>query len=99
MSLRLNISSTAEAELIGIWDYTAAEHGNRAADEYLTDLDTTMHRLLEYPLLGEDCSNIRQGYRRVKARAHTIYYVPHEDGIEIMRVMSPRQDVRRRILE
>lgn len=99
MSLHLNISSTAEAELIGIWDYTAAEHGFGAADDYLTDLDTVMHRLLQYPLLGEDCSDIRQGYRRIKARAHTIYYLPHADGIEIMRVMSPKQDVQRRILE
>ncbi len=99
MSLRLNISSTAEAELIGIWDHTAAEHGFGAADDYLADLDTVLQRLLDYPLLGEDCSDIRQGYRRIKARAHTIYYVPHEEGIEIMRIMNPRQDVRRRIWE
>ncbi len=65
MIRRLKIALPAKAEIIGIWDYTAAKHGPAAADAYVTDLDTVMLRLLDYPLLGEDCSDIRQGYRRI----------------------------------
>lgn len=83
--------------MIGIWNYTAAEHGADAADGYITDLDAVVQRLLDYPLLGEDCSNIRKGYRRIHAREHVIYYVPHDGGVEVMRVMHPRQNVRRRL--
>jgi toxin ParE1/3/4 len=99
LSRQLNISLTAEAEIAGIWEYTAIEHGFDAADDYAADLDTVMRRLLTYPYLGEDCSVIRQGYRRIRAREHVIYYRPFETSIEIMRVMHPRQDVRRRIWE
>ena len=92
MTRRLNIAPAARAEIISIWDYTAALHGTGAADAYVTDLDTVMLRLLDYPLLGEDCASIRHGYRRIRARDHVIYYVPHDNGIEVMRIMHPRQD-------
>ena len=78
--------------MIGIWDYTADRHGVAAADAYVSDLDTVMLRLLDYPMLGEDCTAIRQGYRRIRAGDHVIYYVPHDLGIDVMRVMHPRQD-------
>jgi len=97
LTRQLSISPTAEAEIAAIWDYTAVEHGLDAADDYVADLDTVMRRLLTYPHLGEDSSAIRHGYRRIRAREHVIYYVPREASIEIMRVMHPRQDVRRRI--
>ncbi len=92
MIRRLKIALPAKAEIIGIWDYTAAKHGPAAADAYVTDLDTVMLRLLDYPLLGDDCSDIRQGYRRIRARDHVIYYLPHDGGIEVMRLLHPRQD-------
>jgi toxin ParE1/3/4 len=99
LTRRLNIAPPAKAEIVGIWDYTAAEYGIKAADAYITDLDTVMLRLLHYPHLGEDCAYIRQGYRRIRARSHVIYYVPHEGGIEIMRVLGERMDARRRLRE
>jgi toxin ParE1/3/4 len=99
LTRQLNVSPTAEAEIAAIWHYTAAEHGPGAADDYVADLDTVMRRLLSYPHLGEDCAAIRKGYRRIRAREHVIYYLPRKDSIEIMQVMHPRQDVRRRIWE
>ncbi|MEP7221236.1 MAG: type II toxin-antitoxin system RelE/ParE family toxin [Novosphingobium sp.] len=92
MTRRLSIAPAARADIISIWDYTAAKHGIGAADAYVTDLDTVMLRLLDYPMLGEDCSSIRRGYRRIRARDHVIYYVPHDGGIEVMRLLHPRQD-------
>ena len=85
--------------MVGIWDYTATEYGIDAADTYIADLDTVMRRLLDYPNLGEDCAPIRTGYRRIRARSHVIYYVPHEGGIEIMRILGDRMDARTRLME
>jgi len=96
---RLGIAPAARAELVGIWNYTAAEYGIGAADDYVADLDIVMLRLLEYPQLGEDCAHIREGYRRIRARSHVIYYVPHDSGIEIMRVLGDRMDARARLRE
>lgn len=99
MTRRLSIAPAAKAEIVGIWDYTATEYGIDAADNYVADLDTVMRRLLDYPNLGEDCAHIRKGYRRIRARSHVVYYVPHDDGIEIMRVLRDRMDARARLKE
>ena len=97
MTRRINIAPAAKAEIVAIWDYTAAEYGSVAADQYITDLDTVMLRLLDFPQMGEDCAFIRKGYRRIRARSHVIYYVPHEGGIEIMRVLGERMDAKGRL--
>jgi toxin ParE1/3/4 len=99
LTRRLNIAPVAKAEIVGIWDYTATEYGVEAADQYVTDLDGIMLGLLDFPLLGEDCSGIRQGYHRNRARSHMFYYVPHKGGIEIMRVLGIRMDARSRLQE
>ena len=97
MTRRLGIAPVARAEIVGIWNHTAAEYGIEAADDYVADLDTVMLRLLDYPKLGEDCTHIRKGYRRIRARSHVIYYVPHKGGIEIMRVLGDRMDALTRL--
>lgn len=97
MTRRLKISPTARIEINAIWDYTSARHGENVAQLYVADLDTVMRRLLEFPLLGEDCAEIRSGYRRIRAGDHVIYYIPHDNGVEIMRVMHPKQDAMRRL--
>lgn len=99
MSLRLFIAPTAKAEILGIWNYTAAKYGTDAAQDYVSDLDTMMLRLLDYPLLGEDCSDIRKGYRRIRARDHVIYYIASGSGISVMRLLHPSQNARRRLRE
>ncbi len=99
MTRRLNIAPTARAEIVELWDYAAAEFGVEAADAYVADMDAVMLRLLDYPRLGEDCGHIRPCYRRIRARSHMIYYVPHDGGIEIMRVLSHRMDSVRRLRE
>ena len=97
MSRELDISPAAEAEIAEIWDYTASEYGLDAADDYVSDLDRVMVRLLDYPLMGTDCSEVRKGYRRIRAGSHMIYYVPTDDGIQIMRVMHVRRDAKRHL--
>lgn len=97
MTRKLDISPTAEAEIAEIWDYTACEYGLDAADAYVFDLDRVMVRLLDYPLMGADCAEIRKGYRRIRAGSHTIYYLPKDDGIQIMRVMHVRRDAKRHL--
>lgn len=99
MIRRINIAPAAAAEIVGIWDYTASEFGIEAADHYVTDLDMVMQGLLDFPHMGEDCAFIREGYRRIRARSHVIYYLPHDGGIEVMRVLGNRMDAKARLVE
>lgn len=97
MSRELDISPVADAEIAEVWEYTALEYGLDAADAYIADLDRVMRRLLDYPLMGADCSEVRKRYRRIRAGSHIIYYVPDDDGIRIMRVMHVRRDAKRHL--
>ena len=97
MSRELDISPAAEAEIAEIWDYTASEYGPDAADDYVADLDKVMMRLLEFPLMGTDCAEVRKGYRRIRAGSYMIYYIPKERGIQIMRVLHVRRDAKRHL--
>ena len=97
MSRRIEISPRAQAEIVGIWEYTAREYGEDAVDAYVTELDAVMQRVSEYPQMGADCSEVRKGYRRIRAGSHMIYYVPHKRGIDVMRVMHPRQHAREQL--
>lgn len=97
MKRKLDITPKATADLIGIWDYTAIEHGIAAADAYVTDLDTVMRRLLTYPRLGADAAVIRQGYRCIGSGSHAIYYIAHQRGIEVMRVLHTSMDAKTRL--
>ncbi len=97
MRRRIEISPRAQAEITGIWEYTAGEYGEDAADAYVTELDFAMRRVLEYPHMGADCSEVRKGYRRIRSGSHTIYYVPHNRGIDVMRVLHPRQNAKQQL--
>ena len=94
LSRRIEIAPRAQAEIVAIWEYTALEYGQDAATAYVTELDAVMLRVLEFPHMGADCSEIRKGYRRIRAGSHMIYYVPHKRGIDAMRVMHHRQHAR-----
>lgn len=41
---------------------------------------------------GIDCSDLRPGYRRIKAANHHIYFVVTSERIDIVRVLHPSQD-------
>ena len=97
MSRTLNIAPAAKADIAAIWDYTAREYGADAADAYVTEIDAVMLRILEYPRMGAECSAVRDGYRRVRAGSHMVYYIPHKRGIEIIRVLHVRMDARRQL--
>lgn len=93
MNRKINIGRKANADIIAIWDYTAREHGVEAADAYIGDLDRVMAMALEFPQIGSDYSDIRDGYRKLKSGSHLIFYIPHGDGVEIIRVLHERADV------
>ena len=89
---KIVIGPLARADLRGIWRYTAAGHGEHAADAYIRDLDQAMQLVREFPELGSGCSDIRRGYRRIRSGSHLIYYVGRRAGIHVVRVLHERQD-------
>jgi toxin ParE1/3/4 len=99
MKLKVNISPKAKADIVEIWDYTARVHGPDAADSYVTEIDRVMILASQYSEIGSDYSDIRQGYRKLRSGSHLIFYIPHDSGIEIIRVLHQQADIPERLAD
>jgi toxin ParE1/3/4 len=99
VSRSIHISRKANAEIAAAWDYTAREHGIVEADSYVAAMDRVMAMALQYPNIGSDYSEVRDGYRKLISGSHLIFYIPHDGGIEIMRVLHVREDIPARLGE
>jgi toxin ParE1/3/4 len=94
---KVNILPDARADIQALWDYGAREHGVEAANAYVIRLDEVMHRALEFPDMGSDYGDVRAGYRKMISGQHLIFYIPHDGGIDVIRVLHGRMDVRARL--
>jgi toxin ParE1/3/4 len=93
VSRQIILSKDAGRDLADIWDYTAREHGPTQADNYIGDIDRILALALDYPNMGMDYSDIRQGYRKLGSGHHLIFYIPRDAGIEVIRVLHERMDI------
>ena len=92
------LTHLAKADLKGIALYTQERWGRGQRDEYLTMLDSCFRQLAANPLKGKDCSDIRNGYRKLNAGSHVIYYRKMlKDVIEIVRILHGRMDIETRL--
>lgn len=94
----LFLTRMAIADLKDIGRHTQKKWGREQRDKYLTTLDTCFRKLAETPLLGKDCGNIRQGYRKMNSGSHVIFYRQvSANAIEIVRVLHKRMDIDTRL--
>ena len=92
------LTNLAKADLKQIGRYTQEKWGRDQRDKYLTMLDTCFHKLAANPLKSKDCSDIRNGYRKLNTGRHVIFYrrtLP--DTIEIIRALHASMDIETRI--
>lgn len=85
--LKFRFSRRAEADLLGISDYTLRTWGEEQADRYLGQLEECCNRLAENPALGRVCEEIRPGLRRMEQGRHVLFYRELPDGILVVRVL------------
>jgi toxin ParE1/3/4 len=82
----------ADLDLDSIWSFIAADNV-RAADRQIERIGETLEMLLQNPLAGRERPNLRQDLRSFPVGSYIIFYIPVSDGIEVVRVMSGRQDI------
>ena len=88
------LTKKALIDLVEIGSYTQKHWGREQRNNYLTMLDGCFHKLAADPLVGKDCSEIRQGYRKMNAGSHVIFYRQKRSGkIEIVRILHGRMDI------
>ncbi|KAF0110837.1 MAG: hypothetical protein FD163_581 [Hyphomonadaceae bacterium] len=87
----------AQEDLIGIWSYIA-EKNRAAADQYLIDLEETLEFLSQNPFAAEayfSRSTKTKGIRKCPVRNHIVFYLPQDDGIDVVRVLHSAMDIPR----
>jgi toxin ParE1/3/4 len=91
------LTSKAEQELDGIYEYSILNFGLNTAQDYLAGLQDCFQMLADHPSWGADYGFISSGLQRYEYRSHSIYYQPYADGILIVRVLGNKQDPARHL--
>ena len=86
---KYQLSQATDSDLAEIYVYTYREFGDRQADAYFESLEASLTKLGENPLLGVDAGSLREGYRRLVHKRHTIYYKMAKSGVLIVRILGP----------
>jgi toxin ParE1/3/4 len=82
----------AEIDIASIWNYVAADNIT-AADRLIDRIERSFDMLAEQPLAGRARSDLAPRLRSFPVGSYVIFYIPVADGVEVVRVMSGRQDI------
>lgn len=83
-------SRRAEADLLGIADYTLRTWGEDQTVRYIDDLEECCQMLAGNPELGRACDDVRPGLRRMEHGRHVVFYRQVAGGILISRILHQR---------
>lgn len=92
----LAFSPMAQADLDGIWEYSAAHWGPDQADSYTDVLRDACQALAGGERQGR-AVDIRPGYLKYAVGTHMVYFREQADRLEIIRILHQRQDVTRNL--
>jgi toxin ParE1/3/4 len=87
---KFRLSRRAEADLLGIAEFTIREWGKSQAARYLDELETCCQMLADNPGLGRPCGHVRPGLRRHEHGKRVLFYRQEKNGILISRILHER---------
>jgi toxin ParE1/3/4 len=82
----------AEADLEELWWYIAQDNPD-AADRMLDRIEESCHTLAQFPLMGVSREELLPFLRSHAVGNYVIFYLPIEDGIDIVRVLPGMRDI------
>lgn len=92
------ISSKAQTDLIGIWEYTFDNWSVEQADRYLKIIIERIGEICLKPDIGKNYAFLRNGYWGVNIKSHIIFYRIQDDNIiEVIRILHQRMDFQNRL--
>ena len=82
----------AETDLDDIWWYIAQDNPV-AADRFLDEIIEKCRALMQFPKMGISRNEIMPSLRSMPVGNYLIFYLPLDDGIEIVRVLPGMRDI------
>ena len=92
----LAFSPAAEADIDGIWDYSAANWGPDQADRYTDETRDACLALAHEQKHGRPV-DVRSRYLRLSTGSHVVYYRDRGDRLDVIRVLRDRMDANRHL--
>ena len=88
----VKISANAAEDIKDIWEYVA-EHNENAARKLIKEFKNKFILLRDSPLLGREQFTFLIGLRSFLFKNYFIFYLPLDDGIEVLRVLHSSRDI------
>lgn len=82
----------AEADLDEIWWYIAQDNPD-AADRMLDRIEERCTVVAAFPMMGANREELLPSLRSFTVGKYVVFYVPQDDGIEVVRVLSGMRDI------
>jgi len=82
----------AETDLDEIWWYIAQDNPDNA-DLFLDQIEEQCQTIAQFPRMGLSRENIMPALRSLSVGNYLIFYLPLEDGIEVIRVLPGMRDI------
>lgn len=87
-----SLTRGADADIDGIFDYTAERWGFEQAISYTAGIQGVLTLLTERPRLGRPRQEFAAGLRSIRYERHSIYYRTKPYLIEVLAVVHDAQD-------
>ena len=82
----------AKADVLQIWDHIA-DDSLTAADHWVDRLDEEFRLLATQPMMGRARDELASGVRSFPFGRYVVFYVPLDDGIDVVRVLHGSRDI------
>lgn len=82
----------AEADIDDLWWHIAQENPD-AADRLLDTIAERCHALAHFPYIGISQEELMPALRSLPVGNYLLYYLPLDDGIEVVRVLHGARDI------
>ena len=82
----------AAADILDIWDHIAEDSLDQA-DRWIDKLDEKFGILATQPLMGRAREELAADLRSFPFGRYVIFYMPVQDGIDVVRVLHSARDV------
>jgi toxin ParE1/3/4 len=79
-------------DLVEIWD-NIADDSEARADKFIDELDAVFRKLARKPMLGRLRDELAKDMRSFPYGNYLIFFLPLEDGVEIVRVLYGGRDL------
>lgn len=89
---RITRRPLAETDILEIWDYIA-DDSLAAADRWVDRLDEQFRLLAAQPMMGRARDELAPGVRSFPFGRYVVFYVPLDDGIDVVRVLHGARDI------